>query len=589
MHVIDYTKTPTEILMQMINRQNNVFLSVQDFEFSQPEVHSDPYKPDVNTSVTLTPIAGSGYYGARTIHYARNNFAEVFGSMPVDFYPVEQLTLYEILPLLNATYGINLKEDDVEDAPIPPINPLNPTAVRPVPVVAKEESYFYMGSYTFNFSPLTAPVIEDGVERLYYIYVDGLPFTEIKNSFLALKSDGVKSDSFNFLANTTALTQVLVNEVYKNSDGTFVFSGNFTLTYVGENETPVVITDAKILIISADGNVLSHEMTPRFDDALRYYGNIAVPHKYAIHDTGFESSSNLHRYGEDGVEDLSFFPEINYVPTFVRVMRDGKIYSVSPVKLMADPYNNNVPVKQIRIDRMLPNGDLDLQFNPVLIKSSNPAIDPLPLFDLVESESGGFVAAFNPLYSTDRNSAHPVVNGRAFVDENPELTTFSWNPVFRVNAIGDLEPSYKTSLLAIRDKAIYETAGSPLTVDCDALVVHDNHTVFMTYRQNPMTGYTHQQPLTFDQTGDVSFLAGRAYAEQYKWTNLRGLIRHSNGVFLGFGMMQSHMPGEAFAAAYSALARYKVDGDVDRVIWRAPIIEGSTPQVTKVFLKETVV
>lgn len=109
----------------------------------------------------------------------------------------------------------------------------------------------------------------------------------------------------------------------------------------------------------------------------------------------------------------------------------------------------------------------------------------------------------------------------------------------------------------------------------------------MTYRRNPVTGYEHRQPIQFNLAGNEILLSGQGYKLQYKWTNLLNILAQSNGLFLGYGVMQSFLNSGNYGLPYSAVGRYKQNGEVDTLIWRSPGPSGtSNPVVKQVFVKE---
>ena len=208
--------------------------------------------------------------------------------------------------------------------------------------------------------------------------------------------------------------------------------------------------------------------------------------------------------------------------------------------------------------------------------------------DLCPNDAQGFYLAFAPIGGLDSSSNVPVVNGRSLLTIDVlSQTSYAWSPIARFEADGELDLSFKTTLNGHRGHTLYEPTGSPLTWGKKAIIAEGEKIHLMTYRRNPVTGFEHRQPIQFNLSGSEVLLSGQGYKLQYKWTDLLNLISQSNGFFIGYGTMQSFLNSGNYGNAYSAVSRYKQNGEVDTVIWRSPGPSGtSDPVVKAVFLKE---
>ena len=588
MDTIDYSQPTLQILIDMINRKNGTNLQVRDFDINEPTPFIvSSLKTD--TVVTLTPLAGSGFYGTRSIHYNRLNVDDIFGRQAFPYQPTTEATLLEYLPTINEFYGIHLKPEDIYDSVISAYNPLHPTAVRTVTLAVKPNSYFFTGSYDFVFGISNNAVQEvDGVTRTYFIALDGLPINQVKNSFIAMNVDGSTNTGFTFLANVDEISSWTLDRVTRLANGHFVFDGDFILRY---NQAPLLAACASVEV-DVNGVLVNTSTTKRFniDNALQFTESPAIAYKYVIDPSRMTTDHHLYRYTDAGLLDATYSPEIDYEPKFIRLTPDHKLYTVSDVFESGDPANNNILTKMIRVDRLLSNGLRDLTFDTIFIRSSDPLVDPMPIMDICPIDTGGIYLAFVPLRTTDINSPSPIINGQTLL--NIDITagaTYSWNPVVRFEADGALDTTFKTMLPGLRSTAIYEPTGSPLTWGSKALISEGEKTFFMTYRRNPITGYEHRQPFQYGIAGQEVLLNGLGYKDQYKWNNLIDIFSQSNGLFLGYGTMQTYQQTGTLSVPYSAVARYKQSGEIDRLIWRSPGPTGSSSPVVKaVFLKEVV-
>lgn len=588
MDTIDYTQPAKQILIDLINRKNGTNLRAQDFSISDPEVEINA-EIGTDTKVTLTPLAGSGYYGVRSQYYSRLNVDTIFGAQPITIQPTTETTLLEFLPQINAFYGIHLKNEDIYDTAIPAYDVNHPTTPRSVTLAIKPTSYFFQGSYDFVFGIVNNAVQEDdGVTRTYHFWVDGLPINQVKESFKCFNVDGTQNSTFNFLSNVTTIDSWTVSRVSSLAIGHYVFEGNFSFTFnaTGQSQT---VTDIPAFVINELGLVILTKNTPYFPIGVNsvIYERNDISFKYVIDPDNLTRDNHLFRYGDAGVHDAQYVPAIDYQPKFIRITPDNKIYTISDIYEGTDP-NTNALTKLIRIDRLTTSGAYDSTFSPLFIRSSDPQYDPVPVMDLCPIDTGGFYLAFVPSRTTDISAPCPVINGTTLLQVIVGAgATYSWNPVVRFHQDGAIDNTFKHILPSLRSPAIYEPSGSPVTWGTKALVSEGEKTLLMTYRRNPITGYEHRQPLQFNLIGEEVLLSGLGYKNQYKWTQLLDIISQSNGFFFGYGVMQTYQSNGTLSAPFSAIGRYKQNGEIDRLIWRSPgPVGNSNPVVKKVFLKE---
>lgn len=598
MDTIDYTQPSKKILIDLINRKNGTNLRVQDFSISDPEVDVNA-EIGTDTKVTLTPLAGSGYYGVRSQYYTRMNVDTIFGVQPITVQPTTQVSLSEFLPEINAFYGIHLKEEDIYDTAIPAYDPLHPTAPRSVTLAIRPTSYFFQGSYDFVFGIVNNAIAEDdGVTRTYYFWVDGLPIDQVKQSLKCFNADGTQNSAFNFLSNVSDIQTWTVDKIVKlqqNGQNFLIFEGEFELAYTeygtGTN-VPLAVYGGVLVFIGGEGNGTLIVAAPNklFSENINavIFEHPANSFSYEIDSLNLTHDSHLYRYTNEATIDATFIPAISYQPKFIRVTPDNKIYTVSDVYEGADPANNGTLTKLIRVDRLTATGAFDTTFSTLYIRSSDPAYDPVPVMDICPIDTGGCYLAFVPLRTTDISAPHPVINGTSLLQVIVGAgATYSWNPVIRLHQDGAIDNTFKHVLPGLRSPAIYEPNGSPVTWGTKALVSEGEKTFLMTYRRNPITGYEHRQPIQFNLIGEEVLLSGQGYKHQYKWTQLLDIIPQSNGLFLGYGLMQTYQSNGTLSAPFSAIGRYKQNGEIDRLIWRSPgPVGNSNPTVKKVFLSE---
>lgn len=590
MDQIDFTQPTKQIFVDFVNQKNGTALRAQDVELSLPQVSVNTVLK-TNTVVKLSANAGTGYFGTRDISYNRLDIGEILESKPLEVQPTTETMLSEFLPTINTAYGTFLKPEDIYDVAIPAYDPLHPNAMREVTLIIQSASYFYIGTFDLVFGTFNNAIEEiDGVTRTYFLVIDGYPINRVKESFIALNVDGSSNTVFNFLSNAGAVNGWTLDKVYCLVNGQFVLEGTFALTYTEGDGTVVNVSDTKQLLLSSTGAVISNDVLRRFSFGANtiVFDTPNVPFKYFIDPDNVGRDSRLFRYTDEGVLDSTFVPAIDYKPKFLRITPTNKVYTVSDVYAGADPANNGLLTNLIRIDRLLPTGALDTTFQTVYIRSSRPEYDPPSIMDLYPNDTQGFYLAFAPVGGLDSSSNIPVINGQSLLTVDVLAQAgYAWSPLARFEADGELDTSFKTSLNGRRGHTLYEPSGSPLTWNKKAIVAEGEKICLMTYRRNPVTGYEHRQPVQFNLSGNEVLLSGQGYKLQYKWTDLLNVIPQSNGLFIGYGTMQSFLNSGNYGNAYSAVGRYKQNGEVDTLIWRSPGPSGtSNPVVKSVFLKE---
>lgn len=590
MTTIDYKQDSKKILFDMINATNNTQLKAEDFEVSLPEIYVGS-KTKRNTFIVISGKASTGYYGSSEIAYDRLNISDVFDRKVFSYNPQTELTLFDLIPTINEFYGIELKEEDLINVDIPAYDPLHPTAPRSIIISAQPASYFFTGSYTLTFGIANIPTVEqDNIARTYYLYIGGYGLQDIKESMISLNFDGSINADFTFLVNAVGIDSYSLNRIERLKNGWFVLNGDFSLTYQNSNQELVPVSNCKSILFDITGFIIDTFAEPYFaGTSNKFYEVTNGNYKYIV-DAGNSSVANqVYRFRADtGFLDNTYLASINYVPSMIRVLEDGRIYTVSSPTSMPDPYNNFVPVSQIRIDRLLEDGTLDSTFNPVFIKSSDVRYSVQELYDLLPEATGTVVLYFKPTAGLSNTSPVPVVNGNRIATLNTiSQIRYTWNPVIRLNADGSTDSTFNSSLQQFDEGVVMSLPQSVMEKDNKYLVSTSQNLTVFTYRKNPITGYLHMQPLQFERNGAMHLYAGQYYVNQYQWTDLKEIFAQSNGLFLGYGSMRGILNNDTFSIPYSCFVRYSSNSAVDKVLWRSPGPTGtSNPIIERAFMDE---
>ncbi len=138
----DFTLTPLQILVALINATNATSLTTSDITFGAVSVLTEETK---NTAVTITAVANSGYTGTRDLTYDRIDFADVPGSRSKEFVKGSATHVVDLIPAINAAYQLNLQVGDYVNSLLPTFDGLVPHDMKPFNLTAAAGSYIFIG------------------------------------------------------------------------------------------------------------------------------------------------------------------------------------------------------------------------------------------------------------------------------------------------------------------------------------------------------------------------------------------------------------------------------------------------------------
>lgn len=117
--VPDYTKTPREIMFDLLNEAGGG-IPITDLlvDIGPPVVPSSPATPR-ETEITITAVEGSGIAGQKTMKYNRVDLAVVPGVRSIQFDRGVATRILDLIPAINAAYDLNLQPEDYVDAVLP--------------------------------------------------------------------------------------------------------------------------------------------------------------------------------------------------------------------------------------------------------------------------------------------------------------------------------------------------------------------------------------------------------------------------------------------------------------------------------------
>lgn len=158
-----YLKPSQDEVYDLINLANpdlGFVASPLNVKLSAPAAATVSGQPNLNTKIGLTAVQGGDFMGRKDVFYRRRSLTSLFRAVTVqiDLYraPIAAgstaYTIYQLLPYLNAKYGMSLTQDDVNDGGILYGSTLeggfNTTTVT---VTAKTTSPGYIGSFALKW------------------------------------------------------------------------------------------------------------------------------------------------------------------------------------------------------------------------------------------------------------------------------------------------------------------------------------------------------------------------------------------------------------------------------------------------------
>ena len=211
---IDYTQSPDDVLVALINEENDRTFTVADLVLHNLAIAPDPVSGrdafnNVRTALRVDAAQNSGYINGVDITYNRVNLRDVFpnNDPPSVRYPVstdagyvlgERTNLVDILPDVNTRYGINIQASDVFDNVLPTFEgppPYDPAFIR-LELMAGHK--VFIGGINLRILPN-----DWSLSNLTYVELDGLLYpttvdpspipqawTDINNQFALLGANG---------------------------------------------------------------------------------------------------------------------------------------------------------------------------------------------------------------------------------------------------------------------------------------------------------------------------------------------------------------------------------------------------------------
>jgi hypothetical protein len=124
-----YSKQSLQLLVDLINQANPglpVPLTTTNALYGAPSAITPAAGTVQNTSIKVTAAAGTKYVGNTTLTYRRIDFGTLFRSLPIAIYKYSPAAtnaspykISDLLPAINAKYGLTLQASDIVDGSLP--------------------------------------------------------------------------------------------------------------------------------------------------------------------------------------------------------------------------------------------------------------------------------------------------------------------------------------------------------------------------------------------------------------------------------------------------------------------------------------
>lgn len=137
-------KDPATTLLGIIERENNITLSPEDYDFSVPVPAIPPEESDAsfNTQITITANnPAAPYAGSIDIYYNRLDLADLGRMVTMAIRSPDTATTHDVIPSLNRRFGLNLNPEDLVLSDTVPM-----TGYSTADLVATPESLGWVGS-----------------------------------------------------------------------------------------------------------------------------------------------------------------------------------------------------------------------------------------------------------------------------------------------------------------------------------------------------------------------------------------------------------------------------------------------------------
>ena len=581
---LDISKSPQQILIDKLNAINGLNLSLDDFTFTDPVSITETAIS--NTKVTLTPKLVSQFYNAIDLFYKRIDITTILSNSAITIRRDSETKLSDIIPKINAAFGINMTNDDYYDTDLSILYPNNPDAEIPVTISTKHTSLLFKGSYIFSINRLTTTTSPTtGEDSIIYAVLSNPNNNIFKSKIEAVTTDAEVLSQYQFMYNATTISMVEIRRAFKLANQDIALIGQFDFTGdIGGGQETYSTTS---IITTPSGGIRSVSNTAFQKASMLDYATVnGLEVIYAIYTEASSQASDfkVFKFNSQGQEDTAYSDAMNlgFKPTFIKVCTDGKVYAVSSVYTESG-------IKKVKIIRLTVSGVIDSSFTPIVITSTGSS-DPFLVQDIVVNYTAGapngiYVSLVPNVVISSLSIDIPVINGTAIVPGG-QIQDFGYLPVIKVKQDGSLDALWDVKQKNYLGSAIHDLTGSTLVYAEHALAVFENTCTWMTFIKNPITGFKHRIPLQANSLGSLQRISGDGYYQSYRLENIRGFEALDKGSLVAMGPCQLPIAGGGWASSIDSIVLYKKDTSPLNVLYKAPVITGNQTTIQQIICRK---
>ena len=174
---LDYKKTPSQLVIDLINNDNGTDFKDGELSFGKPELINKRH----NSKVQVTPSSKSRYKGKATLKYNRIDIGQIPGERSKTFNVILEKTIADLIPAIDERYDLKLTVNDYLNGPLPEFSGI-PNEVLTVDLEANPLSLVFI-----NKLPLS---LEAGAIQLKRVItkllLSGLSYTAPANLYLSI-------------------------------------------------------------------------------------------------------------------------------------------------------------------------------------------------------------------------------------------------------------------------------------------------------------------------------------------------------------------------------------------------------------------
>lgn len=585
--LLDITRPVKDILIDKFSRINGIVLLPADFEITNVSPVTTPGASD-NTKATLSPRASSHFYNQLEFTYNRLVLDDILDEPRAAVMRTSEVTVHDLLPKINAAYGINLTVDDIFDDVLPPVDPIEPNAQFVTMLAALPTSLLVVGNYVLNVNTVLG---EDtsGLGDYQTFYVVSSTGNALREHTMSVQTtQGTAVTGFDFLSNAQDVSKVRVDKVMTSKAGgeTLLF-GEFTLRHPG-TVLPTAQT-YRFLKLNSQGAVVGgyRTMDPIASAAMVTTSKELDMFYYVTGTTvkAVSKTTMLAAPATDFTPFLTGYPQVAGIQT----TKEGHlyVYTANHAVTVPDPFNPAMTATAQfgRLDRYTSNGVLDAGWARPIFAVPATLNSGFVGFAATENDAGlvqdSVYALFNPpqMWSTRQvQTGTPVV-----VNETMRTPACAFNPIVRLSKTGAPESGFDR-LLAGYGPSLLESdeLGQQFSPDVNYLTAVGEGVALLIKRRNTASAQFGWSPVVFDKTGKLLGKTTDDQSDDRLITHVKGITSLSFNSILVWGTATGAF-SEGATGTHEGVFLFSPEGE-----YRGQVLELTGQTVSLVAARELV-